>query len=128
MRHVEELFFKRANQHIGALDQGRDFVEQGRIVNRFHTPADFGGCGGELTGNLSTALGEAGDDCTIFGERLCVHIRVRQHDGRHTGFKAVALCAVASGQAQGFDGHDGAAVQCHQAVRRAHKVDAAPAG
>ena len=95
---------------------------------RILTATNFG-CGGfELTCDLSTTLGEAGDDSAVFGKRLSVHIGIGQHDGRHTGFKAVTLCAVACDQAQRFDSHHGAAVQSDQAVCRAHKVDAAPTG
>ena len=127
MRHVEELFFEFADEHVGTLDQGGDFVEQGRVVNGAHTPAHLRRSGLELAGNLITTLDEAGDDGTVLRQGGGVMVSVLKHHGGHPGFKAVALGGVASGQTERFDGYHGTAVQCDQAVGGAHKFDAAPA-
>jgi len=128
LRHVEELLLEFADQHVGTLDQGSDFVEQGCVVNGAHTPAHLRRSGLELACNLGTTLDKAGDDCAVLRQGGGVMVGVLKHHRGHLGFKAVALGAVASSQAERFDGHHGAAMQGDQAVGGAHKFDAAPAG
>ena len=128
MRHAQELLFKLADDDVGALDQRGHFVEQGFVFDGAGTVADLGGGSGQLAGNLGLALGKAGDHGAVFLQRSGVAVGVCQHHGRHGRFKAVALRAVASREAQRLHGHHGGAMQRHQAVRGAHKVHAGPAG
>ena len=127
LRDTQELLFKFADQHVRALDQGRDFVQQSLVVDRPHTAADFRRRRLQLALNFSAALGKAGDHRAIVLEQLGILVGMREHQGRDFGFKAMALGAVASRQAQGLDRHHVAAVQRDQAVCRAHKMHAAPA-
>ena len=136
LRHVEELLFKFADQHIGALDQGGDFVQQSLVVNRteravrlsIHAVAGFGCSSLQLAHDLGASLGKAGDHGAVCFQDFVVLVGMRQHQRRDFGFKAVTLRAVAGCQAQRLDGHHHAAMQGDQAVRRAHKVHTAPAG
>ena len=126
LRHLEKLFFKGADQHIGPLDQRRDFVEQRIVFNRLDA-AYAGGSGRQLARNLGLAFGKAGDHRTVLTQRRRIGVGMRDHDGRDSGFKAMALRAVARLQAQRLQGHHLVAVQRDQAVRRPHKAHAAPA-
>jgi len=128
LRHAQELLFKLADDHVGALDQRGHFVQQGFVFDGAGTVADLGGGSGELARDLSLALGKGGDHRAVFLQRGGVAVGVLQHHGRHGSFKTVAGGAVARRETQRLDGHHGAAMQCHQAVRGAHKVHAGPAG
>ena len=81
MRHVEELFFKFADQHVGSLDQGSDFVEQGIVLDRSHTATHFGRSRLQLTLDVCSPIGKAGDHGTIVLEHLGVVIGLL-HDQR----------------------------------------------
>jgi hypothetical protein len=60
LRHGEEFLFELADQHVGALDERRDFVEQRVVLDR--TGAGLSGRDGKLAGDFGAAFGEAGDD------------------------------------------------------------------
>ncbi len=128
LRDVQELGLELASQHVRALDQGGHFVQQRVILDRLATTPHLGSRCLQLAHDLGAALGKAGDDRALVPQGLGVLVGVLQDHGRNLGLKAVALGAVASGQAQRFDGHHGGAMQGDQAVRWAHKIDAAPAG
>ena len=128
LRHVQKLFFKRADQHIGPLDQRRHFVQQRIVVNRHHAAADFCRRFGQLAGDFGLAVGKAGDDRAVDFQRGGVAVGVGKHHRIDGGFKTVAVREVASAQAQHLDRHHRAAVQRDQTMRRAHKVHAGPAG
>ncbi len=128
LRHFQKLFFKFAGEHIGALNQGRDFIQQGFVFNGFGTAAHFGGCRIKLTHNFCTALSKAGNDGTIARQSSGITVGVLNDDRRHTGFKAMAVCLLTGSQAQCFDRDHVFAVQSHQTVRRPYKVNAGPAG
>ena len=127
LRHVEKFFFKAADQHVRTFDQGRDFVQQSVVVNRHHATYFCRGSG-QLTRNVGLAFGKTGDHGTVFSQCRGVLISVRDHHRRDSGFKAMALRAVARFQAQRLQWNHRRTVQGHQPVRRAHKADAAPAG
>ena len=126
MRHTQELGLELAGQHVGALDQGGHFVEQGFVFDRTGTVAHLGSSSVQLVHDLGATLSKAGDDRAVIFQGLCVLVGMQQHHGRDLGLKAVALCAVARCQAQRLDRHHGAAMQGNQAVRWAHKVHTAP--
>ncbi len=127
LRHVEKLWLKSADEHVGALDQRGDFVQQ-RIVFDGAGAATHLGCGGlQLAGNLGLALGERGDHGALRAQLPGVAVGILEHHGRDGGLETVALGGVACRQAQRLHGHHVAAVQCHQPVRGAHKAHAAPA-
>ena len=125
--HVQKLGFKLTDQHVGALHQAGDFVEQGVVFNRACAMADLVRSSRQLAHDLGATLGKAGNHRAVLGQRGGVIVGMRQHHRRDPGFKTVAQGAVARREPQYPDRHHGAAVQRHQAVRRAHKVHAAPA-
>ena len=128
LRHIEELFFKLADEHIGALDQRGHFVEQRVVFNGARAVACLGGGSGQLAGDFGLARGKAGNHGAVALQHFGVLVGVRHHHRAHQGFKTVALRGATGAQAQRLDGHHGRAVQRDQAVRGAHKVNAAPAG
>ncbi len=127
LRYIEKLFLELANEHIGALDQRGDFVEQRVVFDGFRTTADLGSRLGQLAHDLGAARGKAGNHGAVLLQRGGVAVGIFQHYRRHQCFKAVALGAVAGFQAQRLHRHHGAAMQCHQPVGGAHKAHAAPA-
>ena len=128
LRHREELFFKAADQHLGALDQRGYFIQQRIVFNRLHTAAHAGGCSSQLASDLGFALCKAGDHSADFSQRLCVLVGMLDDHGRNRGFKTVTLCGVAGSQTQRMHWNDIRAMQGQQAVGRPHKAHAAPAG
>ena len=128
LRHFQKLFFKFTNEHIGALDQSCDFIEQGFVFNGLGTTTHFGGSGIELLHNFCAALCKAGNDGTIARQGGGITVGILNDQGRHIGFKAMAMRGLAGLQAQGFDGHHLRAMQSHQAMCGAHKVDTGPTG
>ena len=128
MWHVQVLGLEFANQHVGALDQRRHLVQQGIVVDGLAAATDLGCRGGELAGNLGLALGKRSDHRAVLGQRGTVAVGIRQNHGIDRCFKAVAVGAVARSETEHLDRHHGAAVQGDQAMRRTHKMHAAPAG
>ena len=128
LRHVEEFLLELADQHIGTLDQGRDLVQQGLVLDGTDTAAHALGSRLQLARDLGTALGEAGDDGAFLAQLRGVVIGGADDHGIDRRLEAVAMRGRAGRQAQGLDAdqHLGA-VQHHQAVGRAHEMDAAPA-
>jgi hypothetical protein len=126
--HGQEFLLEFADQHIGALDQGRHLVQQGRVVDGAHVAANAFGSRLQLAGDIGTALGKAGDHGALFTQLLGIAVGVLDDHGVHSGFKAVTMRGGAGGQAQGLhaDQHLGA-MHHDQAVGRAHKVHAGPA-
>ena len=128
LRHVEELLFKRADEHIGPLDQRRHFVEQGLVIDRLAAPADLGRGRGQLARDLGATTFERSDHRTVLGQRVGIAVGILQDHRIHGRLEAVAMGGRASGQTQRLDGHHGRTVHRHQPVGRAHKLHAAPAG
>ena len=126
LRDAQEFFFEFTSQHIRTLDQGRHFVQQGFILNRLATATDFGSRRLQLAHDLCTALGKTGDHRTLVLQCFGVLVGMWQDHGRNFGLKAVTLGGVTGREAQRLDRHHGATVQGDQAVRRAHKIHAAP--
>ena len=128
LRHSQEFFFKFADQHVGALDQSGDFVQQGFIFNGAHAAANAFSRSLQLAHDVSTALGKAGNHCAFFTQLFGIAVCALDHHGLGLGFKTVAVGSVASGQAQRLhaDQHLGA-VHDDQTVGGAHKVHAGPA-
>ena len=108
--HVQEFFFKFANQHIRALNQTSDFIQQGVVVNRFNTPAYLGSRCRQLAHDFCTAFGKAGDDSTVFLQRCSVAVCMTKNHRVDHGFETVAMRGVAGLQSQRFNGHHTAAV------------------
>ena len=132
LRYIQKSRFKGADQHIRALDQAGDFIEQGLVLNRTQRrsngiAASHDGRRRKLARNLGAALGKAGDHGTVFAQRLGVAVGVHDQHRRDLGFKTVPLCVLAGFESEHANRHHGAAVQRDQAVRRAHKLHAAPA-
>ncbi|OIQ69216.1 hypothetical protein GALL_491860 [mine drainage metagenome] len=127
LRHVQKLGFKLADQHIGALHQRGDFVQQGLVVNRLATTSHLGRRCGELAHDLGAALGKTGNHRAVLGQCVRVNIGLSNHDRGFERLKPVSLRGVAGGQAQHFHRHHRSAMHRHQTMRRAHKMDAAPA-
>ena len=126
--HIEKLLLEGAHEHVGPLDQRGDLIEQRVILNGAHAAAHLGRCARQLAGDFSLAGIKRCDHRALALHRRGIAVSVREHDGRALGFEAMALGGVAGGQAQHLHGHDRAAVQGHQAMRRAHEMHAAPAG
>ena len=127
MRHIQKLLFKLARQHIGAFDQGRHFIKQRLVFNGAHTTAHLRRRCLQLAHDVGTSFGKAGDHRPFSFQHIGIVIGMGQHHGRHFGFKAVPLGAVACAQAQRLHRHHRTAMQRYQAVRRAYKVHAGPA-
>jgi hypothetical protein len=116
--------FEPAGEHVRALDQRGHLVEQRVVVDRLQPRR----CGrSQLADDLGTALGKACDHRALAGHLLCVTISVGKRELGPGRFEAVAACRTARLQAQHADRHHIAAMQRHQAMRRAHEPDVAPA-
>ncbi len=128
--HRQELRLKCAQQHIRALDQGCHLIEQRLVFNRMQGGACRTGPlghGGELAHDLGAALGKGRNHRAIARQCGGVAVSVFNHHRRDGGLKAMALRALARAEPEQLDRHHAAAVQRQQAVRRAHKLHAAPA-
>ena len=128
LRHVEEFLVKRTNQHVRALNQRGHLIEQGVVINRLAAATNLGRCGRQLAHDVSAALGKAGNHRAFVLQLLRVAVGMPQHHRVHQRFKPVAVRAVACCQPQRLNGHHIRAMQRHQAVGRAHKAHAGPAG
>ena len=128
LRHVQKFFFKRADQHLRTLDQRGDFVEQRGVVNDAAPAANLRRCGVQLAHDLGAALGKTGNHRALVAQLLHIAVRVTQYHRVYRGFKPVPVRAVAGLQAQRLHRHHACAMQGHQAVGRAHKTHAGPAG
>ena len=100
LRHIEELFFKFADQHIRALDQSRDFIEQCVVINGLATTTNLHCCCSQLLGNFSFTCSKTGNHRAVFFQHRRIAVRIRNHHWRFCRFKAVALRRIACGQAQ----------------------------
>ena len=127
LRYTQKFFFKLAHQHVRALDQRGDLIEQRVVVNRRDTAADVCGSSGQLANNLGAALGEAGNDCAVSGKRSGIAVGMLQHHRVKQRFKPVAVRGVAGLQAQGVDSHNVTAMQGNQTMRGPHELHVGPA-
>jgi hypothetical protein len=125
LRHGQKLGLKLAQEHMGALDQGGHFIEQGRIVNG--REALFGSGCMQLARDLGVACGKARNHCTLLLQLVGVVVGTLQHHGVNLGLKTVAMGLAARLQAQHRNGHHLGAMQGHQAMGRAHEVHTRPA-
>ena len=123
--HGEEFGLELSNQHVRALDQGGDFIEQGVVVDRL--AANLGGSGCELAGNLGAALGKGGDHGAVAEQLGGVFIGIGKNHGFDGRFEAVALRFATGFQAENGDRNNIGAVQGDQRMRRTDEIDAAPA-
>ena len=128
LRHIEEFFLELTHQHMGAFDQGGDLIEQRGIVDGLHAATDALSRCLQLARDVRAALLETGDDGALLAQDLGIVVGVVENHGRDLGLEAVALRAATGTQAQHLDRHHVRTVQGDQAVRRAHKVHAAPTG
>jgi len=128
LRHIEELLLELADQHIGALDQGRHLIEQGFVFDGAHAVAHTGRGGRQLAHDLGTTLGKARDHGAITAQGVGIGIGMLDRDDRLGGLESVTQGGVARLQAQHLERHHAGAMQGDHAVRRAHEVHAAPAG
>ncbi len=124
LRHVEELALEPAEQHVGALDEARHFIEQGFVGDRLEPLLRGGGI--ELPNDVCAAIGKARDHGAFVEQLRCVVIGVAQLDHRLRGFESMALRRAPGVQAQRAHGHHLGTVQRNQPVRRTNEVHARP--
>ena len=128
LRHVEELSFELAHEHLRSLHQSRDFVEQGVVIDRLRTCADGRRCLRQLARDLGAPRVEAGDDSALVVQLLRVAVRIAQHDGVHGRLETMAMGIATCLEPEYIDRHDGVAMQRNQPVRRTHEAHTGPAG
>ena len=128
LRHAEKLLAETADQHVGALHQAGDLVQQGIVLHRLHPAADFRRCGMELARDVGAARLEAGDHRALAFHLCRIAVGILEADRADGGFETVALGGTAGGQAEHAHRHHLGAMQRDQAMHRAHEVDGAPAG
>jgi hypothetical protein len=127
LRHREKVLVELAQQHIRALDQGGDLVEQRRGVDRPQIRAGAR-CGGlQLRGDLGAARAETGDHRALAAQHIGIAVGGRQHDGVNLRFEAVTVGLPTRDEPQRLHRHHVGAMQRHQTMRRADELDRAPA-
>ena len=127
LRDLEELRLEFTDQHIGPLDQAGDLIEQGLVVDRSRAIPNGGRGALELAHDVGAALGKTGRHRAVTGQGGGIAVGVGDDNGRHGRLETVAVRAIARAQSQHLDRHHGAAMQGDEAVRRSHKMHAAPA-
>ena len=127
LRHFQKLFLKLANQHMGALHQGSDFIQQGLIFNGANAAAHLLRGGLQLAGNFVASLVKAGNHGACFAQIPRIVVRIGQFNAVARGLKTVAACGAACLQAQSCNRHHVFSAQGHQTMHGAHKLHAAPA-
>ena len=125
LRHLEKSLIEFPDQHIGTLDQRRDFVEQGVVLDRLQ--ARRCGCRLQLANDLGAPLGKARDHRAFLAQLLCIAVGILKHDWVGGGLETVAVCLAAGGKAKHLDIHRIRAVQSDQTMNGTYKIHRAPA-
>jgi hypothetical protein len=123
--HRQEFGLETAGEHVRPFDQRGHFIEQRGVVDRLQALPRRRRR--ELALDLGAAHGEAGDHGALRQQLLRVAIGGLDHHRVERRLEAVAVGLAAGVQAQQAHRHDVGAVQRHQAMGRAHEVDAGPA-
>ncbi len=127
LRHGEKGRIELAQQHVRALDQSSNFVEQRGIVDGVQARPGLSRGGLQLRRDFSTARVEAGDHRALFSQLVGVAVGVAQHDGIGLGLKPMAVRFASRRQPQRLHRHDVDAMQGDQTMRGAHKLHRSPA-
>ena len=89
--HLQVSILEAAGEHIGALDQGGHFVQQGVVVDRVHVMASVGCRSFQLAGNFGPTCLEARNHRPFFFKLRHIGVSVVQHHGIDLRFKTMPL-------------------------------------
>ena len=114
---MQEFLLELAGEHVRALDQCGDFVQQRVVLQGLQAAARLGRSCLQLAHDFATACGKAGDHRALGLQLVRIAVGVFQHHRRYGCFKTMAQRLAAGLQAQHADRHDVGTMQRHQGAR-----------